>query len=211
MYKKWPLLGMVIIMLGVLAACGPGGMEQDANVSASDMPDEPSKSELAAAIESDNSNEIDDLVEEHFPLLDVVNGDTYEAEIFATQRFTKEELVSLFSSAIEPENVSEEKDNQQIMVYPNDFVTLKHSESDDNVILIEVASEEFVRNNYSPSFLQTYFTYRLLDSFLGNGWSNRRARSCQSGDCYGGYKSGSYGAPSRGSGTFRGGGPGTGK
>ncbi|MFD2627884.1 DUF4247 domain-containing protein [Oceanobacillus kapialis] len=211
MFKKWLLLVIAIIMLSILAACGPGGMEQDANVSAADMPDEPSKSDLTAAIETDNSNEIDDLVEAHFPLLDVVHGDTYEAEIFATQRFTKQELVDLFSSVIQPENVSEEKDNQQIMVYPDDFVTLKHSENDENVILIEVASEEFVRNNYSPSFLQTYFTYRLLDSFLGNGWSNRRARACQTGDCYGGYTGSGYGTPSRGSGTFRGGGPGTGK
>ncbi|WP_121615143.1 DUF4247 domain-containing protein [Virgibacillus halodenitrificans] len=211
MNKRWLMLGFFSLLILLLTACSDRGMNEEISITSEELPDEPEKNELISSIKADGSYEIDDLIEAHFPLIDVVNGDTYDAEVFATKRFNREEIVSLLASVIEPREISEEKDQQQIMVYEDDFVTVKPSEDDSSVMVIEVASKEFVRNNYSPSFLSTYFTYRLLDSMLGNNWSDRRSRECQNGGCYGGYSGGAYGAPKRGNTSYRGGGPGSGK
>ncbi|ASK64405.1 DUF4247 domain-containing protein [Virgibacillus phasianinus] len=191
------------------------GIPEEVHITADNIPEEPSKAEIIDKIKNNSSNEIDDIIEANFSLMDVVSVDSNKAEIYATRRFELSELSSVLSDTIEPEKVSEVIDNQQILVYPDYFVTLKISPDDNDALIIEVAGDEFVRRNYAPSFLQTYFAYRLLDSFLGvNDWGRRRSRECGSGNCYGGYTGKGYypnGTPSRGNTSFRGGGPGAGK
>ena len=198
MFKKRGLLIGLLFLILLLTACSG----QEGTIRAEDIPDEPSKGEIANAINSSSNDEIDDIIEANFPLMDTVTGDSQTAEIYATKEFELTELASVLSSAVEPEEISEVKDNQQILIYPDDFVTLRESEEDQDVLMIEVASDEFVRRNYSPSFLSTYFTIRLLENMLGvDNWASRSR-----GD-YRGMKD----IPNRGNTTFRGGGPGAGK
>lgn len=190
------------------------GMSDDVSITAADIPNEPDKDTIVAAISSSPSNDIADIIGANFSLVDVVTENSNTAEIYATTQFSLSELADVLTNAVTPDEVSELIDNQQIFIYPNDFVTIKESEADDQVLLIEVASESFVRENYSPSFLQTYFTIRLLDSLFGNNWSSQRSLACQTGDCYGGYSGRNatdYGTTRRGSSTYRGGGPSFGK
>lgn len=177
---------------------------QGESFTAENIPDEPPKDEIIAAIKQSANDEIDDVIEGNFPEVYTVEGDNSNAEIFATKRFNITELSSVFSETIEPDNISDVKDNQQILIYPDDFVTLRESEEDQDVLMIEVASDEFVRRNYSPNFLSTYFAISLLGNVLDvNDWGSRRQ---------GNYKGmGSLNAPHRGNTTFRGGGPGAGK
>lgn len=186
------------------------GIQQEMTITAENIPDELEKGDIEAAITASPSNQIDAIIGANFPLIDVVSDDSTSAEIYATKEFTLEELASLLTSKAEPEETSEIVDEQQMFIYPDYFVTLKPSADDANVLLIEVASEAFVERNYSPSFLQTYFGIRLLESIFGNNWGSR---SCVTGDCYGGYtgKKPSVSTPNRGNTTFRGGGPGAGK
>ncbi|MBT2216580.1 DUF4247 domain-containing protein [Virgibacillus dakarensis] len=215
-------VGLLLIMLIATSCSSPfqefsnrGMSEEEVTITTDDIPEEPDKQELISKIKGNTSEQIDDVIEANFSLMDVVSGEgNQHAEIYATKRFALSELATVLIDAMEPEKASEVKDNQQIFIYPDHFVTLKESEEDDNVLLIEVAEDEFVRRNYSPSFLGTYFTFRLLDSLFGNNWSNRRAETCRAGDCYGGYTGKGYypdGKPKRGNTTFRGGGPGAGK
>lgn len=212
--KKWSVLIGLILIIIIATGCSSNGkgIPDEVEITAGDIPDEPSKGEIIDKIENNTSTDIDDIIEANFGLMDVVTVDSDNAEVYATKRFELSELSSVLSSAIKPEKTSEVKDNQQILIYPDYFVTLKVSPDDTDALLIEVAGDEFVRRNYAPSFLGTYFAFRLLDNVLGvNNWNGKRSRECRSGSCYGGYTGGGYGTPNRGDTSFRGGGPGSGK
>ncbi|MFD1038132.1 DUF4247 domain-containing protein [Virgibacillus byunsanensis] len=217
MIKKWIVLICLLFITLIATACSSPfqdrGMPEEVTITAGDLPQEPGKDELTSTIKGNTSNDIDSIIESNFPLMDVVTGEgNQSAEIYATNVFSLSELEAVLTSAITPEEISEVKDSQQILIYPNHFVTLKVSDDDQDVMLIEVAEDEFVQKNYSPSFLQTYFAFRILDSVLGvNNWGNRRASECRTGNCYGGYTGQGYGTPGRGNSSYRGGGPGSGK
>lgn len=189
----------MLFFLLFLAACS----EEIGPITAEDIPNESPKEEIITTIQHSQKYDIDDIIEANFPKITTVEGDSSNAEIYATTQFSLEELSSLLTSTTNPKEVSDIKDQQQIFIYPNDFVTLKESEADSSVLLIEVASDEFVRQNYSPNFLSTYFTLRLLEEMLGvDDWGKR-------GGSYSGM--GGFDMPTRGNTTFRGGGPGAGK
>lgn len=202
MFKKGSFFIAILFLAILLTACSSRGMDQAISITADDIPEEPQKEETITAIQTATSDDIDTMIEAHFPLIETVTRDSDRAEIYATKEFQLQELASVLSSTIKPEEISEVKDNQQILIYPDDFITLRESDIDQDVLMIEVASDEFVRRNYSPSFLSTYFSIRLLESMLGvNNWgSGSRGDYRGMGD-----------TPNRGSTTFRGGGPGTGK
>ncbi|WP_087971915.1 DUF4247 domain-containing protein [Oceanobacillus rekensis] len=215
MQKKWIALIGILFTILILSACSSDrGMSQEIRITADDVPPEPTQDELTSSIQGSPSNQIDAIIAASFPLMDTVSDDSgTTSKIYATTEFNLEELAKVITSTIEPDETSEVVDEQQIFIYPDYFVTLKPSEDDADVLLIEVASEAFVKRNYAPSFLSTYFTIRMLDSLLGNNWSSNRTQACQTGGCYGGYTGKPSGASTgtRGRSTFRGGGPGAGK
>jgi len=198
-------IGLLLLLI-LLGACSSSEGEA---IVAADIPEEAEQQEIRTTIEhaADGNFEIDDVIEAAFPLMTTVEGDSSDAEVYATTRFTLSELSSLLTTAFQAEEISEVKDNQQMIIFPEYFVTLRENEADDDVLLIEVADDEFVRRNYSPSFLSTYFSIRLLESMLGNNWN----RNDSSGSYSGMGSLGGSGDTSRGNTTFRGGGPGTGK
>ncbi|QDP40857.1 DUF4247 domain-containing protein [Radiobacillus deserti] len=211
MRKKGFLVAVLGLFFVLLTACGQQMSfdESEPQVSVDNIPDEPSASELRDQLNQSTTNDIEALISNHFFLLDVVNTDNGNANIYATRRFNVQETVELLREKIQPEEVSDYKDNQQILAYPDHFVSIKQSEEDSDVTFIEVANDEFVRNHYSPSFLNTYFNYLLLSRLLDvDDWDKRR-RQCQNGGCYGGYTTST--SPGRGMSDYRGGGPGSGK
>lgn len=182
-----------------------------------ELPSEPSRSEILNTIENSEADDIESLVQESFPLLDTVRSDQGISKIYMTRELSLTEVTDSLSASIKPEEISERQENKQVLIYPDDFVIVQESTEEPGVITIELATDEFVRNNYSPGFFNGLFAGYLLNRMLGsNDWYDRRRSSCQqSANCYGGY--GMYGnynsggtSSMRGS-TNRGGGPGTGK
>ncbi|RWZ59780.1 DUF4247 domain-containing protein [Halobacillus fulvus] len=181
-----------------------------------ELPSEPSRSEIIDTIESSSANNIEQLVQEAFPLLDTVRTEQGISRIYITKELNLPEVANYLSAQIQPEEISSRQDRKQVLVYPDHFVILQESIDEPGLITIELANDEFVRRNYSPGFFQGMLAYSLLNRALGSSdWSSRRSAQCQqTGDCYSGY--GMYGGYNGTSGTFRGsstrgGGPGTGK
>lgn len=199
--RKWMLPIGLLSLIFVLAACSSGGIE---SITTADIPDEPAKNDTITSIKNATNLEMDSIIEAHFPHVYTVDGNGGTAKVYATQHFQLTELSSLLAETIEPMEISDVKDNQQILIYSDEFITLRESESDQDVLLIEVASDEFVKQNYSPNFLSTYFAIRILDDVLDVDDWGRRSRGTYSG-------MGSLDTPSRGNTSFRGGGPGSGK
>ncbi|WP_408010323.1 DUF4247 domain-containing protein [Pseudalkalibacillus sp. A8] len=159
-------------------------------------------------------------ISDNYPLEDVVESSTNAddvARIFIAEDESITEVSESIRNGMEPEDASEIKDNKQILIYDDHFVTLTPDEVDPDNTLIEVASEEFARDNYTPGFFNGFIAYYILDSIFGvNDWRYKQDQRC-GGQCYGGYNrtGGNYKGPAtpssfRGSGN-RGGGPGTGK
>ncbi|GGM26552.1 hypothetical protein GCM10011351_10370 [Paraliobacillus quinghaiensis] len=205
----------IIMALIFLSACG-----ETEPASVDEIPSEPSQAELTDQLKRSTTYDVETLMSDNFYLLDTVVADREEANIYATKQFTVEEIVDVVSETIEPDEISEKKDNQRILIYPNHFVTFKQSEEDSQVTLIEVATDTFVRNNYSPNYLNGFFTYIMLDRMLStNNWGQNRQNKCSGGSCYGGYTTGqkTFGGgvttnrTNRGLSSIRGGGPSAGK
>ncbi|WP_082233596.1 DUF4247 domain-containing protein [Halobacillus massiliensis] len=182
-----------------------------------ELPEEPARNEVLERIRESEASSIRELIDVGFPLLDTVQSDRGIAEIYMTQELTVKEAADEIANKIEPDEQSEEQGGKQVLVYPNDFVILQESSEEPGLVLIELASDEFVRNNYSPGFFQGLLAYSLLNRALGsNDWAQRRADRCEGGGCYGGYTMYGGGYNSNPSGSLRGssnrgGGPGTGK
>ncbi|MCP3025442.1 DUF4247 domain-containing protein [Halobacillus sp. A5] len=223
--KDYAGLFIVIIIAVVIAfnsfgsfGDGSKGMSgSNAEDTYEDLPSEPPRSEILESIEQSNTESVRVLLSNSFPQLDTVETDEGKSEIFMTKELTMPEVAEEIEGKIEPEEVSEREDGKQVLVYPDEFVILQESDEEPGLILIELSSDEFVRNNYSPSFFQGLLAYTLLNRMLGsNDWAERRESRCQSGgDCYGGYSMyGGSGSDSSGSfrgSSNRGGGPGSGK
>ncbi len=166
------------------------------------------------------STSILEIISDEYPLEDVVESST-NSEDTARVFVAKDKSISKVSSFIkdkkEPTNKSEIKDNKQILIYEDYFVTLTKDENDPDNTLIEVASDGFARDNYRPSFFSGFIAYYILDEvFDVDDWGKRQSQRC-AGKCYRGYNQsgGTYKGPTtpssfRGSGN-RGGGPGSGK
>ncbi len=190
--------------------------DESSTVLKEDLEVSESKEEIVNKLKSSDSSDIDALISNNFPFVDSVIGEDTTANVYGTLNFEVEELADILADVKQPDEISDYKDGQQILVYPDKFVILKDSEEIDNATFIEVASEEFVKNNYSPNFLTTYFAIRMLDGLFGNNWVANRRSYCGTSDCYGGYSTTrSYNkgdiTKNRGLGTFRGGGPSSGK
>lgn len=203
-----------------LSGCAQGfsefekGMEGTTSYS---FPEEGSKDKLLEKLTKGSFKEPSNMISDTFPLLDVVKGTqgSREAKIYSTQSFSIQELASLVVEKFPPEQESELHNGKKILVYPNEFITFKQSEQDQNVVLMEIASDEFVRNNYSPNFFDGLLALWILDEVLDvDDWGKKRRKACLSGACYGGYSSKKYRSGTSGSfrgSTNRGGGPSSGK
>ncbi|GGD16950.1 DUF4247 domain-containing protein [Pontibacillus salipaludis] len=218
---------LMILSLVALSGCSQGLQPFDEGVGDSNsgmsgsrtytFPEEPPKEEMLEQLSDKKKTSPEELVSSVFPLLDVVEGSSsnQEARIYVTQQFTIQELATSLTDAFPPDEKSEVKNGKQIFIYPEHFITLKESEQDEDAVLIELASDRFVRDNYSPNYFNGFFALWVLDEVLDvDDWGKKRKRICASSGCYGGYSSSKYRPGQAGSlrgSSGRGGGPGTGK
>lgn len=185
--KKIISIFSLILILIVLSACG----SEAEPASVDEIPSESSQSEITNQLKNSSTADIDVLLSDAFYKLDTVVGNNEEANIYATKQFTIDEIVDTVSEVIPPDETSEKKGDEQMLIYPNHFVTFKQSEEDKQVVLMEVATDTFVRNNYSPNHLNGFFTYLMINRMLSsNNWAQTRQNQCASGSCYGGYRTG---------------------
>jgi hypothetical protein len=168
---------------------------------------------------------IAEFIHDEYVIYDTVssatNGDNF-SEIYIAENQSIEEVASNISDHSKPVEKSEMKDDKQVLVYDNLFVILTKDEEDSANTYIEVANDEFVRNNYSPSFFNGLLLLWVLDDLLDvDDWGKKQRLKCQRNpnSCYGGYgvSGGSFKGLNKtptirgGTSSVRGGGPGSGK
>ncbi|MBM7580366.1 DUF4247 domain-containing protein [Jeotgalibacillus terrae] len=141
---------------------------------------------------------IEDYISTTYTLYDTVesaeNSDRY-ARIYQAENTNLSSVSDSLQSHETPDEMSEINNGKQIFIYDDVFVTLTESEEDADNTMIEVAEQEFARNNYGPSFFEGYLLASLISNIFGNNWYDSRSRQCNINPerCYGGYNSaGSY-------------------
>ncbi|MFC0522334.1 DUF4247 domain-containing protein [Pontibacillus salicampi] len=221
MTRKVAFLPLLLSMLLLITSCAQGSFTNtNSGISGSDtyeFPDEPEKSSIEQTIQQKSYASAKELVSSTFPLFDNVKGDNNdEARIYVTRQFTIDEVSSIVTEQFKPERESDNKEGKKVLIYPDYFITLQQSEQNEDAVLMEIASDQFVRNNYSPDFFDGLLALWILDEVLDvDDWHKKRKNNCLTGSCYGGYSASKYKAPSqggiRGSSGTRGGGPSTGK
>ncbi|MGX4667998.1 DUF4247 domain-containing protein [Cerasibacillus sp. JNUCC 74] len=165
---------------------------------------------------------IAEFIDDNYTFQDIVSSQEDSSdisEVYIAEDKSIDEVVSELREHEEPDRISDRSDQKQALVYDNLFVIVTEDEDDSDNSTVEIASQQFVRDNFQPSFFHGLFAYWLLDEILDvDDWAKKRQNNCRnSNDCYGGYHSsgGHYkksgGSKSIRSSTIRGGGPGTGK
>lgn len=160
-------------------------------------------------------SQAEDYVENNYTFVNAVQSDSGSNSSAMLYRSDKDlaGTVAELSEAHEPDQVGEEIEGRQVLVYNDDFIILTEDPDNPGTTLVEVADEEFVRTHYNPGFFSGMLLGSLLSNRFGSGWNQSQATRCARGGCYsggGGYNSIPSATTGRGS-TFRGGGPGVGK
>lgn len=157
-----------------------------------------------------------------YQLTDVITSSTDSSDysrIYTNSSKSLEQVSQELSDWKSPEESSQIVDGKQALIYDENLVVLTSNEEGTQV---EVSEDDFVRDNYRPSFFNQLLTLAVLNRFLGvSDWGRLQQSRCSSltgnGSCYSGYAtSGSgYRGPTSPSPfreySSRGGGPGSGK
>lgn len=158
----------------------------------------------------------DDFIEDNYSFVDAVQSDgnpNAQAMMYRSNQDLAATAAEL-TDAEEPEQIGEEIDGRQVLVYDDEFIILTEDPENPGTTLVEIAEEEFVRTHYHPGFFTGMFVGSFLNNRFGSNWTQTQANRCGPGGCYsggGGYRSlPSTSTTGRGS-LFRGGGPGAGK
>lgn len=139
---------------------------------------------------------INQKVEEMYPLESVNGSGSQTSYVYRATGVSVPEAAKALADKSKPEQESPEKTDHMFLVYADRIVHVQQDTAKPEDTLIEVDSKEYVRNNYSSSFLQGYLVASLLSNLFDNGhYGNGSYRGY--GD-RGAYKpsAGSYHAPS---------------
>lgn len=152
-------------------------------------------------------------IEDNYSFVDAVQSDE-NPNARAMMYRSDQSLAATAAELIEveePEQIGEEIDGRQVLVYDDEFIILTEDPENPGATLVEIAEEEFVRTYYNPGFFTGMFIGSFLNNRFGSNWA--QAGRCGAGGCYSGggrYQSLPSTTTGRGS-LFRGGGLGVGK
>ncbi|MBO7744907.1 DUF4247 domain-containing protein [Paenibacillus sp. MWE-103] len=134
-------------------------------------------------------------IEEQYPLESVNGSGASTSYVYRAAGVSVPEVAKALVDQQKPQQESAEAKDHMFLVYNDRIIHLQQDTEKPEDTLIEVDSQEYVRQNYSSSFLEGY----LLASFLGNLFDNGRYGhgSYRGYDDRGTYKptGGSYHAP----------------
>ncbi|MDI4650246.1 DUF4247 domain-containing protein [Cohnella hashimotonis] len=117
-------------------------------------------------------------VKETYPLESVSGSGSQTSYVYRAAGETVQEVATALEAKKKPEQVSKDDPEHMFLVYSDQIIHVQKDPNKPEDSLIEVDSKEYVRQNYSPSFLEGY----LLASLIGNLFDSSR------GGYYGDYR-----------------------
>ncbi len=158
-----------------------------------------------------------DVVSRNYELENVMEDNANnESYIYRAEAAAVPEVAETIQQDSEPVETSAEDDERMFLVYEDRTIQVMEDPEQPQDSLVEVSEKEFVKNNYSPSLLETYAIYRIIRGLYNMG-NQDRDREYQGYVTTGGNyhrnpgETGSNRSGSVNSKGTRGGGPGSGK
>ena len=117
-------------------------------------------------------------VQDTYPLESVSGSGQSTSYVYRAADRTVPEVAKELSDQRKPDQISAESAERMFLVYQDQYYHLQQDPKKPEDTLVEVDSKEYVRQNYSSSFLQGYLTATLIgnlfDAFGGRGSGNYR-------------------------------------
>lgn len=117
-------------------------------------------------------------VQDTYPLESVSGSGQSTSYVYRAADRTVPEVAKELSDQRTPDQISAENTERMFLVYQDQYYHLQQDPKKPEDTLVEVDSKEYVRQNYSSSFLQGYLTATLIgnlfDTFGGRGSGNYR-------------------------------------
>ena len=105
-------------------------------------------------------------VSEQYPLESVSGTDSY---VYRAAGQTVPEVAALLAEQRKPDQQSEESPERMFLVYSDQVIHIQQDPEKPEDALIEVSTKEYVRENYSPSFLETYLMASIISDLFDRG------------------------------------------
>lgn len=121
---------------------------------------------------------------EQYPLVSVNGSGSETSYVYRAADQTVPEVASALADKRKPEQISEQNNERMFLVYNNEWYHLQQDPENPEDTLVEISSVEYVRNNYSPSFLETYLIASIIGDLFDSGRSYGNYRGYTSKDTY---------------------------
>ncbi|WP_167279514.1 DUF4247 domain-containing protein [Paenibacillus lupini] len=112
---------------------------------------------------------ISDTVKEQYPLESVNGSGNQTSYVYRAADQTVPEVAKQLVDKKKPEQQSAESTERMFLVYNDEVIQIQQAPDDPADTLIEIDSKEYVRNNYSSSFLQGYLLASVLNDLFDHG------------------------------------------
>ncbi|TCM93301.1 uncharacterized protein DUF4247 [Paenibacillus sp. BK033] len=112
---------------------------------------------------------ISDTVKEQYPLESVNGSGSQTSYVYRAADQTVPEVAKQLIDKKKPEQQSAESTERMFLVYSDEVIQIQQAPDDPSDSLIEIDSKEYVRNNYSSSFLEGYLLASVLSDLFDNG------------------------------------------
>lgn len=112
---------------------------------------------------------INETIKDTYPLESVSGSGSQTSYVYRAEGKTVPEVADELVKSSKPDQQSDEAEDRMFLIYSDRIVQLQKDEKKPEDTLVEVDSKEYVRNNYSMSFLEGYLLASLLSDLFDNG------------------------------------------
>lgn len=119
-------------------------------------------------------------VSDTYPLESVNKEGSQTSYVYRAEGKTVPVVAAELIEQKKPKQQSKEDPDHMFLVYSDQWIHIQKDEKKPEDSLVEVDSEEYVKRNYNPSFLEGYIVGSLISSMfdsLGGGYGNYRGYS----------------------------------
>ncbi|WP_274650355.1 DUF4247 domain-containing protein [Paenibacillus humicola] len=112
---------------------------------------------------------ISDTIADKYPLESVSGSGSATSYVYRAAGESVPQVAKELADEQKPQQESPEKNDHMFLVYSDKIIHLQQDEKKPEDTLVEVDSKEYVRDNYSSSFLQGYLVASLLNDLFDYG------------------------------------------
>ncbi|MBY0599074.1 DUF4247 domain-containing protein [Bacillus bingmayongensis] len=105
-------------------------------------------------------------IQDRYPLESVAKDGKQESYVYRAANRSVPEVAKELIDEKEPKQASKEDENQMFLVYSDKLYNLQKDKEKPSDTLVEISNKEYVRQNYQPSFLQSYIMASILNDIF---------------------------------------------